>query len=64
MDREDSGTIPDVVMLQRDPIATAVDPGLPVSLLVTFPGLLFGEGVNVRSRVNGLTTLDYIIRPL
>ena len=40
-----------------------IRPGVTASLLVTFPGLLSGEGVNAGSRVDGLTTLDYIIRP-
>ena len=37
--------------------------GLLASLPVTFPGLLSGEGVNAGFRVDGLTALDYLIRP-
>jgi len=52
----------------RGEACTGVDdelerPGVTASRLVTFPGLLSGEGVNAGFRVDGLTTLDYIIRP-
>ena len=37
----------------------AQTPGLPAGLLITFPAFPSGEGVNARSHVDGLTTLDY-----
>ena len=38
-------------------------PGLIASLLITFPSLLSREGVKAGSRFDGLTTLDYTLRP-